>query len=505
MRYMVLLVCVVTLCGMFGCTPAEPEGKDESLVLLPEEGNPFIAFKVWVKAGSQNDPAGKEGLAVLTADMIAEGSTETLKYEEILEKLYPMATGYGASVDKEMTVFTGAVHKDNLEEFYGLFKDALLKPAFSEEDFKRVLSEQQNFVERTRRYSSDEELGKEVLFHRIYSGTSYGAPEEGYVSSVKNLTLDDIKEFYGKFYTRDNIVVGLAGGYPPELPEKVKADFEVLPEGEVEPVPVPEPKKIEGLNVLIVEKPAAPTTAISFGFPIELLRGDADFFAMFLVNSWFGEHRNSSSHLYQVIRVARGMNYGDYSYIEAWPNSHFGMLPAVNAARHSQIFQVWIRPVKHEEAFFAFRAALRELQKLVDNGLSEEQYEITRNFLHNYTMAYGNTTSRRLGYAIDDLFYGLEGDGFLKAIRPGLEELTLRQVNDAIMKHLQYKDMWVVFITSDAEGLKQALVTEALSPKTYLSEKPQEVLAEDKEIEAYPVNLKPENVHIVKIGELFEK
>jgi predicted Zn-dependent peptidase len=44
-------------------------------VTLAEPGSPFVAFNVWVKAGSQNDPKGKEGLAALTASLMAEGST----------------------------------------------------------------------------------------------------------------------------------------------------------------------------------------------------------------------------------------------------------------------------------------------------------------------------------------------------------------------------------------------------------------------------------------------
>ncbi len=49
------------------------------------------------------------------------------------------------------------------------------------------------------------------------------------------------------------------------------------------------------------------------------MRGDEDFYPLAVANSWLGEHRNSSSHLYQVIREERGLNYGDYSYIEYFP------------------------------------------------------------------------------------------------------------------------------------------------------------------------------------------
>lgn len=156
-----------------------------NIIALPEAGSPFIAFNIWVKSGSASDPKGKEGLASLTAAMVAGGATTQDKLETILEKLYPLAASYDVSVDKEMTNFTGRVHRDNLDAFYALFKNALLSPAFAEADFTRIKSQRLNFLERGRRYARDEELSKQLLFWMAYDGTPYQHPEEGYVDSVK--------------------------------------------------------------------------------------------------------------------------------------------------------------------------------------------------------------------------------------------------------------------------------------------------------------------------------
>jgi zinc protease len=53
-------------------------------------------------------------------------------------------------------------------------------------------------------------------------------------------------------------------------------------------------------------------------------------------------------------------------------------------------------------------------------------------------------------------------------------------VNAAIKKHLSARNLSVVFITKDAAGLKNALVSDAFSPITYDAAKPQAVLDEDK-------------------------
>jgi zinc protease len=471
-------------------------------VQLPVKSDPTVSFRLWVKVGSQNDPKGKEGLAVLTAQLIAEGSTEKNSYEQILEKLYPMAAGYGAQVDKEMTVFTGRVHRDYLDEYAELFLDAILHPAFKAEDFERVKSQQLNYLERTLRYADDEEFGKEALSQFIFAGTPYEHPEEGYIESVKSITLEDVKEFYRKYYTRDNIVLGIGGGYSGGFLSRFTKQLATLPPGAVEPPPKPEPAPINGLEVLLIEKNTG-STAISFGYPIDLVRSNSkEFYAMWLANSWLGEHRNSSSHLYQVIREARGLNYGDYSYIEHFPNGGRRQFPPPNVARRQQIFQVWIRPVLNEHRHFALRAAIRELDKLARNGLTQDQFELTRSFLKTYYLHYAPTTSGRLGYMLDDLFYGMK-PGFLEQFPKMMDELTLDDVNAAIRKYIQTKNMKIVMITKDAASLKNQLVLNTVSPIKYRTPKPPEVLEEDKEIIRYPLDVKPENVIIKKADEMF--
>lgn len=484
-------------------------GEPEGAITLPEEGSPFVAFNIWVKAGSQNDPAGKEGLAALTAQLLADGSTQQDSYQEIVEKLYPMAAGYGASVDKEMTNFRGTVHIDNLEAYYELLKNAILSPAFDEADFERVKSQTLNFLERGRRYNRDEELSKELLYWMAYQGTPYEHPEEGYVQSVRSITLDDVRQFYDDYYVRNNIVVAVGGGYPDGFASRVRADFDALPEKEVAPVPAPNPVRPDRVKVLIVEK-QTDATAISFGWPTDLVRGGEDFYAMMLVNSWMGEHRSSFSNLYQVIRERRGMNYGDYTYIEPFPLGYTTQNRPVNAVRRSNLFEVWIRPISltaqgnlHPRTLFATRAALREIRKIVDGGLPEDQIERTRRFLHDFSLNYGSTVLRRLSYAVDDAFYGLK-PGYLASIRPELAKLDKAQVDAAIRRHLDTEGMYMVFITADAEAFKQLLLSGDPTPITYAGEPSPEILAEDEEIASFPIPVAEEDITIMDISEVFE-
>jgi zinc protease len=480
------------------------------IIALPEPDSPFVAFNIWIKSGSASDPKGKEGLASLTAALVGGGATASDTLEGILEKLYPMAAGYGVSVDKEMTNLTGRVHRDHLEGFYALLRNAVLAPAFAETDFNRIKSQRLNFVERSRRYARDEELSKQLLFSMAYEGTPYAHPEEGYVSSVKSITLEDIKAFHRTHYVRNNIVVGVGGGYPGGFAERVRKDVDTLPEGSPPAVAAPAPKMPSGVKVLLVDK-QTDASAVSFGYPIDLLRNGADFVPMLVANSYFGEHRNSVGRLYQAIRETRGMNYGNYSYIEAFPAGYATQQPRVNVARRSQLFEVWIRPVAltapgnlHDRTLFAMRAALFELGKLADGKMSPAAVEESKTFLRNYVATWGTSISRRLGYAIDDRFYGLPAPGFLRSLRAAIDKVTPQQVNAAVDRHLQDENFYLVVITADAEAFKKKLLSGEPTPITYAGQRSAELLAEDKLIASLRISVKDADITIVPIDKVYE-
>ncbi len=463
--------------------------------------DPTITFRIVFNAGAQYDPVGKEGLAYLTSQMIGDAASKVNSYEQILEKLFPLAASFSANASREIVVFSGRVHKDNLQAYYELFTQQLLQPGFKDEDFSRIKENAINYIATTLKYSSDEELGKAALYDAVYSGTPYAHPVQGTEAGLKAITLDDVKAFYQTYYNRNNFVLGIGGGYESSVVDKVWADLAKLPEGQPVQPPAIKAKPVEGRSLVVVDKGAA-STAISIGYPIPLLRGSKEWYALAVANSWMGEHRNSSSHLYQVIREARGLNYGDYSYIEHYPNGGRLSMPPVNVPRREHLFEIWIRPVPNETALFALRAGLRELKKLVDNGMTEEQFSTTRNFLKKYILHYAPTTSTRLGYALDDKFYGLK-ESHLAQYRAALNTVTLADVNSAIKKYLQYDNLKIAMITGGGDKLVEKIVSEAPSPITYTSPKSQSVLDEDKIISEFPLHIKKENIKIVTLEKLF--
>ena len=258
-----------------------------------------VVVKLMFRNGSICDPAGKEGLTNLTSNLVTQGGTGELSFSDIQDKIYPMAASYYSNVDKEVSIFMFSVHIDWLDEFYPILKGLILNPSFNESDFQRVKSNQQNYVDQVIRASSDEEYSKMILEDFLFGGTNYQHMVEGKTESVKSITLDDVKNHYKKFFTKNNLMIGIAGNYSDKFLAKLKEDLTGLPDTKPE---IPKAPKIEmpnGINVEIVSKEGAFGSAIYMGFPIDITRTKDEFAALMVANSYLGEHRKSYGQLYQ--------------------------------------------------------------------------------------------------------------------------------------------------------------------------------------------------------------
>ena len=462
-------------------------------------------MRVVFRAGSQDDPPGKEGLAALTARLLSEGGSRDVSYSELLEKLYPLAGRMDGQCDKELTVFSGEVHRDKLDEFYPLFVDTLLRPRFDAADFERLRREQISYLSTHLRGNDDENLGKWTLQLALYPATHpYGHVDQGTLAGLEAITLDDVRAFYRSHYTRGTVTPVAAGGVGDAFRKRLAEDFAAnLPAANTTAPELPAPLRPRNLELTIVEKPTI-ATAISLGFPLDISRADDDFYALAVAGSAFGEHRTFNGRLMKNMRGKRGLNYGDYAYIENFIQDGGSTFPLPGVPRRQQFFSMWIRPVPHDKAAFSLRQVVRELDRLVRDGLTEEEFEATRNFLFHYSKLWVQTQSRRVGYDLDGQFYGRAS--LVEELARRLPSMTRDEVNAAIRKHLQAKNLAVAIITDDAARLREQLLSGKPTPLVYdTAGTPADVLAEDKEIESWPLAVNVERLRIVPAQELFER
>jgi len=471
-----------------------------SQLILSPDSSPLVSLRLVWKTGAAQDVPGREGQAWMAALLLGGGGSHRMSYKQILDAFFPMAVSVTSSVDKEMTAFWIQCHADHLERAYPIFRDMLLNPGWCEEDFERLRTDAVNLLEVSLRSENDEELAKEALACEIFQRTPYAHHNAGTVRSLKSLVLADLREFYSAQFARENLIIGIGGGFPDGFASRVVHDFAALPLKSATPRPIPAPAQPSSTSLLLIEKPSR-GVAISFGFPIEVKRGHPDYPALLLASSCLGQHRMSSGRLFTRMRQIRGLNYGDYAYVEYFPGGMYSLQNEQHLCRSRQIFEVWIRPVERGHAHFALRLAVHELDRLVRDGITPAEFELTRSFLSKYVLLLARTRQEELGFAIDSAWHGIAP--YAQYLRNSLSRLTLDEVNAAIGRHLRADRLRIVIAGEGMEQLRAAILNEAVSPMSYNSPKPPEILAEDEIVARRPLAIRPSEARVTPVEEIF--
>ena len=308
---------------------------------------------------------------------------------------------------------------------------------------------------------------------------------------MTDLTLDDVKGFYSRHFTRQSVILGMAGGFSASFLEKVNRDLGVLlPNGPVDKESLLPPDERPESSAIVIEQQATQATTVTFGFsmPVEKMnRAHPDYPALIIALNYFGSG-GFSSKLMSEIRVKRGLNYGSNARLR------FG----------GMAFQVNLGAMDSPEiAHFATRLAMYEINKLITEGMDDEKFDFVRNSIVNVLPVAVDTPSKVLSLAVEGFEQGF-GEDYLEFMLPALRNTTVAEVNRVIKKWLRDDSVTFVFVTPDAAEMNARLVNETVSTISYdAEEKPEEQLMNDEIIKDYPLGLVPDNIAIKTAEDFF--
>lgn len=467
------------------------------VVQVKKPGIPVVYFQVMIKAGSAYDPPGKEGLAYFTAELLDRG-TESFSRDEIDELLDFISAQLTIEVNKEVIVISGTTLKENLDEFYQVFSEIILKPKFPEDQIEKTRLDHLHAIENIR--ESDRGLVRESFDNFIHRGHPYGHLVCGNESSVKSLTRQDALDFYNQYFVKKNMLLGLAGDFGDELVQRFRTDMSTLKTGEVARIQA-EVQPIVGRKVLLIEKEGRAQTQFRIGHPHTLTRHSPDYFQLLVANVYLGKHRESVGRLYKTVRMDRGLCYGAYSYIEHFEQLGWSKLANPNCPRKAQYFSMWTYP-KCANAKFGMKLCLKEMTDLVTNGIPEDKLEFIRNFEKNQFPFQIETPQRKLAHMMAEQFYGTYG--FLDNFEREVESVTKERIDRAVKTYLSPENVVIVALVSDGEEFKKELLSNQTTLEYPSQADPTVLKKEDDQIKAFDLKLAEEDFEIVKASELFK-
>ncbi len=179
------------------------------VVVVSKRSAPVITHMVWYKVGAMDEPQGKSGLAHFFEHLMFKG-TEKVPAGQFSEIVAKNGGQDNAFTSSDYTAYYQAIAADRLELVMQLESDRMRNLKF---DPKEIETERQVILEERRSRTENRPGARlaEQADAAFYMNHPYGRPVIGWAHEIRDLTHEDIKAFYDRWYAPNNAVLVVVG------------------------------------------------------------------------------------------------------------------------------------------------------------------------------------------------------------------------------------------------------------------------------------------------------
>ena len=270
---------------------------------------PVVTMVVQIEGGSGADPAGREGLAAITADMVDEG-TGSLSAIDVSDALSRIGADYDLDVGPDVTTFSLTTLERWAGRGAGLLADLLIRPSLREGDFERV---RRLRVDRLRQMKDVAPAVAERSFLRlVYGDHPYGHLAIGTDAALRALSVDEVTGFHGSRFVPTQATLVIAGDMTHEQMHQLATETFGGWTGPATPAEWTrasdlEPPDMPAGRLAIVPREGAAQSELRIGH-LSVRRDTADYPALLVMNSVLGGQFVSRVNL--KLREEKGYTYG---------------------------------------------------------------------------------------------------------------------------------------------------------------------------------------------------
>lgn len=276
---------------------------------------PLLDVVVQIGAGAAADPLGLEGTASWTLDLLDEGAgaRDALGLAGAIDLL---GASLSTSAEWSRSDVSLRVPSERADDALGILADVLLRPTFAETEWQKKKKEAET---RFLQWREDPWALFSLARERALFGKHrYGLPRSGTPASLAQVKLKDLKAWWARYAAPDNATIFVVG-------DTTEAELRVLlqkhlgkwrraaPGGHT---PLPKPARIEGREIVLVDKPGAPQTILAMTArapdALDPLAADTDVMNTLLGGSF-------TSRLNQNLREENQYSYGARSVFQRLP------------------------------------------------------------------------------------------------------------------------------------------------------------------------------------------
>ena len=380
---------------------------------------PFVQINIEMEGGELvHQDLKKMGLASVTAQMLNE-STKNYTSEQIEAEMDKLGSDVSIYAGKTSTVISVSSLKQNLDATLKILEEKLFSPAFKEEDLKRIKKEMKANLKQE--VHQPESMAAKAFDYVLYGESLFGIPTS--IKSVEKITLQDIKDYYDKYYTPSLSKVTIVGDI---TEQEAKQKMEVLSKWAAKNVtmpPPPAPQPQQGQQFYIYDISGAPSSVINMGYTSTKFDVYGDYYKNRIANFAFGGNFNSRLNL--NLREDKGYTYGIRSSF--YGDSYTGEFSITSS-------------VKRKATALSLAEISKELKEYTANGITDKELEFTKKSILNQEAIKYESAYQKISFLSNINKYNLDNDYTAKQ-NEILKNITKDEVNAQIKKYISEERM----------------------------------------------------------------
>ena len=362
------------------------------------------------------------GLAHATEHMIFKG-TKTRSEKTINEELSKIFGFSNAMTNFPYVIYYGTLLGEDLYKGLDIFSDILLNPSFPIEGFKEemdsIKEELNEWDEELQQFCEDK-----LLIHS-FNKNRLKYPIIGRMEDLNKITLEDIKEFYKRYYSPKNAVISIVSALPfEEVKEKVERYFGGWQGEEVE---VQASLEVPRLGEYIDFRESINSCRVEMIFTISnLTHEEIKSFRIF--NEFFGEGMNSI--LFDILRTKNGLVYD--------------VITTISNEKHIGLYKIEFSTSKEklDKSLTLVKEAFNNVEKYEKDFTKEKIEELYKSI--KLKKLFKEEQSIRLANSMTTYAIMFKDTNIFVDMLEGIEKLTSKDIINAAKKVLKNPSIEII-------------------------------------------------------------